>query len=374
MSLPARPARAALLAAAFGVLVPALAGARGGATPVTLAEVVQEPLAEQVVLTGTTIAQRRAELSPRVEGLVSELAVDEGSLVEAGAPVLTLDARLAELEVEAARARVEEAKARRTDAIRVRDELQRLERGRHASATEIAGAAAEVEIAEAALAAQRADLARAEELVRRHRLVAPFAGMVTVKHVEQGEWAKRDEAAVELVALDRLRIRATLPQADFARVAPGAAASVRFDALPGRDFEGRVGARIARGDERTRTFPILIDIDNPERLIAPGMSARVRVDLSSHGAEALTVPRDAVVAKSDGTRELWRVSLDDGEPKAWPVTVETGRARGDRLEILRGEVDAGDQVVLLGNESLRPGQAVAPQPARQGASETAAVP
>jgi hypothetical protein len=58
--------------------------------------------------------------------------------------------------------------------------------------------------------------------------------MMVSRAVEVGEWAKRDEAAVELVALDRLRIRATLPQADYARVSRGARAEVSFDALPGR--------------------------------------------------------------------------------------------------------------------------------------------
>jgi RND family efflux transporter MFP subunit len=358
----ARGAWVATAAVWLGVMAGAAAGSPGTATPVTLAEVTREPLSEQAILSGTTIPQRRAALSPKVEGLVAGLSVDEGTLVEAGAPILHLDARLAELEVEAAEARVREAQARHQDAERVRDELLRLKQGRHASETEIAAAVAQVEMAAAALSAERAAAARAAELVGRHRLAAPFSGMVVAKHVEIGEWAKRDAAAVELVALETLRIRATLPEADFARVLPGAPATVRFDALPGRDFEGRVGARIAQGDDRTRTFPILIDIPNPDRLLAPGMSARVRVDLAGGTAEALTLPRDAVIAKSDGTREVWQVRMDDGEPKAYPITVETGRAFRERLELLGDVLDAGDRVVLLGNEGLRPGQSVAPEP------------
>ena len=367
-SAMARGARAAVTAVWLGSMSGVAAGDTGAATPVTLAEVTREHLSEQSVLSGTTIPWRRAALSPKVEGLVAGLSVDTGSLVEAGAPILHLDARLAELESEAAEARVREAQARHQDAERVRDELLRLKQGRHASETEIAAAVAQVEMTAAALSAERAAAARADELVSRHRLAAPFAGMVVAKHVEIGEWAQRDEAAVELVALEKLRIRATLPEADFARVLPGAPASVRFDALPGQDFEGQVGARIAQGDDRTRTFPILIDIPNPDRLLAPGMSARVRVGLAGGTAAALTVPRDAVIAKSDGTRELWQVRVDDGEPKVYPVTVETGRAFGERLELLGGGLAAGDRVVLLGNEGLRPGQPVAPEPDPKTAS------
>ena len=332
--------------------------AEGVPSPVTLAAVISEPLNEQAVLSGTTEAWRRAALSPRLDGLVTELFVDEGEMVEQGEPILQLDARLAELEAEAAGARVQEAEARHRDAIRIRDELLSLKKGRHASETETRSAIASVDMAAAALTGERASLARTRELVDRHALSAPFAGMVVARQVEVGEWAKRDEAAVQLLALDRLRVRAILPQRDFARVTSGSAATVRFDALPQRDFTGEVMARVASGDERTRGFPLLIDLPNPDGALAPGMSARVRVDLAGGQDKVLTVRRDAVIAKSDGSREVWRVQVEDGLSKAYPVSVATGRASGDRLEILRGDLEAGDQVVLLGNERLRPGQRV----------------
>jgi len=342
-------------------LLVAEAPAAAGPAPVTLAEVQQNVLRDQAVLSGTTIARRRAALSPKLDGLVTELFVDEGSQVEAGDPILTLDDRLESLAVDAAAARVQEAEASYKDAVRIRDELLRLKEGRHASETDIRSSIARVDMTAAALAAERAALARVEELQRRHRLAAPFAGMIVARNTEVGEWVKRDEAAVELVALDVLRIRATLPQADYAGVSRGAQASVDFDALPERSFQGKVFARVASGDERSRTFPVLIDIPNPDRLLAPGMSARVRVDLAGSEAAVLTVPRDAVVAKADGSREVWRVQTEDGILRAYPVPVEIGRAGGDRLEIVAGDLGVGDRVVLLGNEQLEAGQSVAPQ-------------
>ncbi len=357
---------------ALGLLA-AAAPAAADPAPVTLAEVQRQSLQEQAVLSGTTIARRRAALSPKVDGLVTELFVDAGSLVRTGDPILALDDRLESHAVDAAAARVQEAEANHGDAVRIRDELLRLKEGRHASATDIRSAIARVDMTAAALAAERAVLARAEEVRRRHRLTAPFAGMIVARNTEVGEWVEREDAAVELVALDVLRVRATLPQADYARVSRGAEASLRFDALPESSFQGEVFARVASGDERSRTFPILIDIPNPDGLLAPGMSARVRVDLGDEAA-VLTVPRDAVVAKADGGREVWRVREEDGILKAYPVAVETGRAGGARLEIVAGELNAGDLVVMLGNEALQPGQSIAPQSARPatGAGVTAA--
>ena len=326
-----------------------------------MAEVTSEPMNEQVSLSGTSVPWRRVMLSPRVEGLVTEVLVDEGSWVKPGDSILALDARLAEIDIRAAQARVEEAQARHRDAIRIRDELLRLKKGRHASETSIESAIAEVAIRAAALSREQAELERARELRERHGVNAPFAGMVVGKHAEVGQWVQRDDAVVELVSVDTLRIRAPLPQRHFTRVEAGASAIVRFDALPERVFEGKVFARVALGNESSRSFPLLIDIPNPDRLLAPGMSARVLVEVGGGVSEALTVPRDAVVARADGSRRLWRVREDDGALTAHPMMVETGRARGDRLELVSGDLKAGDRIVLLGNENLRPGQQVRPR-------------
>ena len=70
---------------------------------------------------------------------------------------------------------MQESEARHRDAIRIRDELMMLKKGRHASETSIESAIAEVEIAAAALARERAELARSEELRERHFVFAPFA-------------------------------------------------------------------------------------------------------------------------------------------------------------------------------------------------------
>jgi membrane fusion protein (multidrug efflux system) len=287
--------------------------------------------------------------------------VDEGVEVESGDLLLTLDARLAEIDRDIAEARLAEAEARHRDAMRVRDELLRLKQGRHASQTDIESAITQVEIASSTLAAARAEAERASELVRRHRLTAPFAGLIVAKLTEQGEWLQRNQAAIELMPIDRLRVRAFLSQTDYPLVSSGARAKLSFDALPGEDFTGEVVAKVPAGDSRSRIFPVLIDLPNPEHRLAPGMSARVRIETEGGKESVLTVPRDAVVAEADGTRRVWRVTRDGGGFVAEPLLVELGRASADQVEIVEGELRSGDQVVLLGNERLEPGQRVAPQ-------------
>lgn len=342
-------------------VAPVATAVEARATPVTLAEVRLENWAAEVELTGTLAALQRSALSAEVDGRVTALLVDEGVEVEAGDLLLTLDARLAEFDRDVAEARRAEAEARHRDAMRVRDELLRLKQGRHASETDIESAIAQVDIAESALAAARAQAERAAELVERHRLSAPFAGMVVAKLTEQGEWLPRDQAAVEVMAMDRLRVRAVLPQRDYARISPGARATLSFDALPVDSFAGEVVAKVAAGDPRSRIFPVLIDLPNPERRLAPGMSARVRVEAEGGEEPVLTVPRDAVVSEVDGTRRVWRVARSDDAFTVESVSVGLGRSRQGRVEIIEGGLRSGDQVVLLGNEQLESGQRVSPQ-------------
>lgn len=369
----ARRIRAIGLAICTLVGTGAVLAAQDQPTPVTIAQAQLEDWRAQLDLTGTLTAVRRSALSTEVDGRVLELLVDEGDEVEPGQLLLRLDARLAEIDRDAAAARLAEAEARHRDAMRVRDELLRLKQGRHASETDIESAIAQVEIAAASLAAARAEQARAEELLARHQLKAPFGGMIVAKGTEEGQWLQRDESALELVEMDLLRVRATLPQRDYQRVAPGAPARVRFDALPDRVFEGEVAARVAAGDSRSRIFPLLIDLPNPEHLLAPGMSARAQVETREGKTSVLTLPKDAVVVDVSGTRQVWRVEALDGESIVQPVKIAVGRASGGRVEVLDGGLAAGDQVVLLGNEQLKPGQRVSVQqaPGQPDIAETA---
>ncbi len=342
-------------------LVPSPLWAKDKTTPVTLAEVRQEMLREQVSLSGTSVPWRRAMLSPRVNGLITRLKVDIGAWVEEGDEILVLDDRLARIDVRSAKAQVTEARARLQDARRIRDELMRLKKGRHTAQTTLDSAKAEVSTRQAVLEREQAALQRAEELLLRHRVVAPFTGMLVDKLVEVGQWVQRDDSVVELVSVETLRIRAPLPQRYYNKVSVGASVSVSFDALPGESFAGKVFARLARGDANTRSFPLLIDIPNPDHQLAPGMSARVRVLLDGETQSTLTVPRDAVITRADGSQRVWRVIEEDGVWTVQPSRVKTGRAQGDRLELLDTELKHGERIVLLGNENLRPGQRISAQ-------------
>jgi multidrug efflux pump subunit AcrA (membrane-fusion protein) len=140
-------------------------------------------------------------------------------------------------------------------------------------------------------------------------------------------------------------------------------------ALTGQVFSGTVVAVVPQSDERTRTFPVRVLVNNPIRndqpLIKAGMLANVTLQTGVN-QEATLVPKDALVL--GGTVPMVFVVVpDEKNPQQQtvrPVAVELGVASEGRIQVLPSSaaqgvvVKPGDQVVVLGNERLRPGQPV----------------
>jgi RND family efflux transporter MFP subunit len=327
--------------------------------PVDVVEATMAPVYEELPLSGSVTTPRLSRLSPKVAGLVQRVYVEEGDEVRAGDALLVLDKKLAEIDLASAAAAAREAEARHAEAERQRREAEELVAKKHVSRSAFEAAAAEVGVSKAVLQRLRQELRRQEQLLEWHTVYAPFDGVMASKLVEAGEWVATGTPLFELAAIDLLRVDIPVPQYYLSQVQEGTRVQLRFDALPDRYFEGQVSIIVPIGNQNTRTFPIRIDVDNSDRVIAPGMSARAFLRLQQSGpARALLVPRDAIVRRADGAASVWVIQDEGKDTKVAPVSVRTGRSYRDNIEILPGDVQAGDLVVVHGNEGLREGQLV----------------
>jgi multidrug efflux pump subunit AcrA (membrane-fusion protein) len=105
------------------------------------------------------------------------------------------------------------------------------------------------------------------------------------------------------------------------------------------------------GNEKARTFPVQLEVDNPDFSILAGMSASARFPVGKP-TTVLLVNKDAVVTGND-EHHIFIVNDD----KAHLIAVKKGRAYGGQVAI-QGNVSAGQRVVVEGNERLQPGQPV----------------
>lgn len=352
-------ARGAATAALLVGLLSVWQAAADTPVPVGVSTARNGDIHEEVSLNGTLIARRISRLSTEIDGRVEAILVDDGDRTRAGDVVLRLDARLARIDLDAAAARLDEAHARRAESERRHRELLELKQRQHVAETQVAAASAQIEIDAAAVRQAQAARERAAELLARHTVHAPFDAVVRAKLVEQGEWVETSTAVAELVDVGVLRLEVPVPQFYYADVDAGTPLSIRLDAMPEATFEAEVTRKIPVSDASSRTFRIRVDVPNPDGRLAPGMSARARLRIAAaNGAKALLLPRDAVVRKPDGSTNVWVIVVEDGVTRAVPRAIETGRAYRDLVEVVEGEVQAGERVVVRGNEILQPGQSV----------------
>ena len=345
---------------AFGFLLVIRLVSAQEPVPVVVVSPERAESVQRTELTGSFNAQRASLLSPQLAGLVERVAVDAGDQVVAGDVLVQLDRDLAELAVARAEASVQERQASLDEALRLRDEGRRLVQDRFVPETEVQAREAGVAQAEAALSSSRAELATARALLNQHRVIAPFDGVIASRRTEVGEWVQTGTPVVELVAVDALWLDIRAPQQYWASLQPDARVQVEVDALPGRDFEATVHARVPVSDPDARTFLVRLALTATEADITPGMSARASFEWS-RGGEVLRVPRDALTRYPDGTTTLWVVDRDQTSPVANEVQVELA-ATGARFQAglieVRAGLNADQAVVIRGNELLSEGQAV----------------
>jgi RND family efflux transporter MFP subunit len=309
---------------------------------------------ERFALTGTLTAERAANLSPLVDGLVESVRVDAGDEVVQGDVLLELDATMAGHALARARAASAEAAAGVAEARRLFEEARRVGERNFIPATLVATREAELQLADAVLASRQAAEREQAELRARHSLPAPFAGVIAGRETESGEWVQRGTPVLRLVATDRVRLDLQVPQERWAAINDDTEVSVHPDALPGVALPARIAARVPVTDPGARTFLLRVVVEAGEHRLLPGTSARAEIALPVTEA-SLAVPRDALLRQPNGGFSLYVVEdAGDGRMLARQRTVGVLRDQGEQVAVGTG-LAIGERIVVRGNEALRDG-------------------
>jgi len=328
------------------------------ATPVAVSKVTQMQLNDPVTLVGSIVAQRVTQISVQISGMITDMRVDEGSRVKAGDVLFTLDDNIARINVARSSAQLEQAQAELRETQRQLAESERLRKDGYVPVSALETAQTRVAVASAVIGQREADLAEARENLSRHIVKAPFTGVVTRKQAEQGQWLNPGSAALELIDASTVRVEVAVPQRFVAGITVGTQAKVQADALPGQIFNTRVAAVIPRGQSNARTVPVWLAVENSSGQLLPGMSANVTLGLQAEQSMVLAVPNDAIIRRADGSILVWLVQAGEPDLTVKPLPVTLGRWDSQYSEVVGTGLQVGDRVVVRGNESLRPQQAV----------------
>ena len=295
---------------------------------------------------GSVVSRDDAKIASAEAGRLDYVA-EVGTRVKAGE-------RIAKLDDQALRLRREEIQSdvRRADAQRALAEtqLQRLEKLATSNAiakTQIDEARATLETNAQALAHARAQLHQVEYDIQQADVKAPFAGIVTERFAQRGEYLQVGAAIVHFVDTDHIEARVQAPLAMADKIRAGMEVKVKAS---GRESTAKVRAVVPVGDEHARQFELRVGIDPALALVGSAVEVSLPEDA---GSESLTVPRDAIVQRANQTYVM-RVSAQN---TAEQVPVSASSAAGDKVEV-HGALAAGDKLVVRGAERLSPGQAV----------------
>ncbi|MGE4064451.1 MAG: efflux RND transporter periplasmic adaptor subunit [Rhodospirillaceae bacterium] len=315
---------------------------------------------------GTLRAQRGADLSVEVPGIVAEVHFESGDEVKAGAV-------LVEMRIEDEQARLESLQ---TSAQLARTTYERNLKQFEAKAISRASLdvdAANLKSAEAAVAQQRATLNK--KVVR-----APFSGSLGVRRVDVGQYVNPGAAVVTLQNLDSLYVDFYLPFPDAARVKVGQKIRLTTDGTGEETFQGTISAIDPKVEVNSRNVLIRATLENKEHKLLPGASAEIVID-AGQVERHLTLPQTAITFNPYGSTVY--LAMEDGkdekgQPKliARQTFVTTGQSRGDQIAVISG-LKEGDVVVTAGqmklqagtplvvNNSLQPSMNPAPKPVMQ---------
>lgn len=305
--------------------------------PVEAAKVTQRPLGERVTAVGTLISNESVVVRSEIAGRITQILFEEGRPVSQGDRLFVLDDSIY-------RAELAEAQARMKLAQRNSERTEELFANKITSARTRDEAISQLEVSKATVDLARMRLAKTV-------ITAPFDGIMGLRKVSVGDYISAGEDLVNLEDIDPIKVDFRVAERFLAAVRPGQSIAVRVDAFPDREFTGEVYAIDPKLDAEGRSILIRARIPNQDRLLRPGLFARVTLTVELK-PNALTVPEQALVPRG-GDQFVYKVV--DG--KAAQTKVLTGIRRDGSVEILDG-LAADDVVVTAGQLKIRDGAPV----------------
>ena len=316
--------------------VPGPAGPVAGVA-VEASKVGRAALPQGITAVGSLRSDESITLRPEVAGRISAIQFREGERVAKGTPLIQLDTSVTAAEVLQARANLTLANQKYTRAID-------LEKKGFLSGQARDEAENNLKVGEAAVALAEAKLAKLT-------IRAPFSGLIGLRSVSIGDYVKEGADMVNLEAVDPLKVDFRVPEVYLSQLRVGQSLQLTLDAMPGKNYEGKVFAINPLIDAAGRAVVIRAQVHNQDATLRPGMFARVRL-LTREVQDALVVPEQAIVPQGD---EWYVYRVIDG--KAQRTKVEIGQRRDGKTEIIKGLQD-NDVVVTAGQLKLREGVAV----------------
>jgi RND family efflux transporter MFP subunit len=328
-------------------------GAAEGPPPakVRVAKVVQEEVAQTRNVIGILYYDRVSEISTELAGLVDRIEVKQGDQVQKGDPLVILNTEILDQEIAIQKSRIDQAELRISNAKKNYARLDRLFDESGVSEKEYDDALFIYE--EAQNEKQTAESTLKKMLLQKQRSVisAPFHGIILTKDVDEGSWVQPGKQLVSIGSSEDLIVRAPIAESTLQFIEIGQQVPVTINAY-GKEIMGTIADIDPVADLKTKN--VFLKISIPELpLVAQNLSATVSVPVSDR--RNLSIISRAALIKFQGKDFVY--TIKDGKAAILPVNIVT--FLGDRVGVDNPYIQPGMELVVEGNERLRPDQPVA---------------
>jgi HlyD family secretion protein len=335
-----------------------------------------------VTATGTVNPVLTIIVGTYVSGVIQELSCDYNTRVKQGQICAKIDPRPYQTVVDQNKANLAEAKAQlqKDRANLAYAELTYERNARLAQTSAVSKetldnakslldqARAQIGVDEATIAQRQAQLATAEVNLGYTNIVSPVDGTVVSRNVTVGQTvaASFQTPTLFLIATDltQMQVDTNVSESDIGGIKEGNRANFTVDAFPKRTFAGTV-SQVRQSPQTLQnvvTYDVVVGVDNSDLALKPGMTAATRVVIAERN-NVLRVPSQALRYSPAGLRgkppdrsQVW--VLRDEKPVA--VTVTTGLDDDTFAEIVQGELQPGDKVIV--SEQHEAAKAALPRP------------
>ncbi len=292
---------------------------------------------------GTLVPSDSVDLKSEVNAKVDKIYFSDGSIVNKDDLLIQFDESLAQAEVREAEARYRKAK--------IEYELLEKLAGK--------GAAAKIkkEQSYSDMQTASAQLNSAKAKLEKHKILAPFGGMIGIRHISVGQFIQSGMDLVKLVDNHPLKVDFSVAEVDIDKIYVSQEIDVYVGGNAFQSYSAKISAIEPESDKVNHSFKVRAILDVPEeiamnsQILKPGRFVKVRITVNE-GERGIVVPESAI-EKSGNENMVYIVS--DG--MAIRRLVTTGMRKGGNVEIVTG-INEGDLVITKGKEGVSDGRAV----------------
>ena len=324
---------------------------------VTVVRPTRDGTAYELRLPGSTAALQSAVLHARTSGYLKSFRADIGDRVKAGEVLAEIESPEVDEQLKEARAMLKQRRADHALATYQLERLKGMHAERAASRSELEERIAQHNASTAAIGVSEAVVARLEKEQSFQKVIAPFDGVVTQRHVELGSLVTAGSSAgiTPLFRIEQdgvLKVFIDVPQSAAPSVSVGQAVQVEIREFGGRRFPGRVVRTAGSVDPATRTLRTEVHLPNPGGEVLAGVYVQVHLGVQDP-RRPLRIPAASLVAGAQGPQV---VSVGAGDILR-RVSVTLGRDLGKEIEVTAG-LRGDERLVTNPRDDHRDGESV----------------